>query len=250
MATQLLIYETAVPITQARHAQWSVDAGGNYAFSQHVNSVPLMVAEFARAQAEYPVIFAGSETAIMPAVILGMRGGENLYLDGQHQWKAKYVPAFVRRYPFVFSASADGATFTLCVDEAFAGCNQEGRGERLFDDAGKPTPYVQSVLRFLQGYQAEFGRTQAFCRKLQALDVFEPMQAQINLASGQTLSLTGFMSVNREKLHALPAETLAELAKSGELELVYLHLNSMQHFESLRERLDTAAQPAEAAAAA
>lgn len=249
MATQLLIYETAVPITLARHAQWSVEAGDNYAFSRHINSVPLMAAEFARAQAEYPLIFAGSEEAVTPAVILGMRGGENLYLDGQHQWAAKYVPAFVRRYPFVFSASADGATFTLCVDEAFAGCNQEGRGERLFDDAGKPTPYVQSVLRFLQGYQAEFARTQAFCRKLQALGLFEPMQAQVSLASGQILSLTGFMSVSREKLHALPAETLAELAKSGELELIYLHLNSMQHFEGLRERLNTA-QPAEAAAAA
>jgi hypothetical protein len=237
MATQLLIYETAVPITQARHAQWSVEVGEDYAFSKNVNSTPLVTAEFARAAAEYPIIFAGSEEALMPAVVLGLRGSENLYLDGQNQWKAKYLPAFVRRYPFVFSSSEDGKTFTLCVDEAFVGCNQEGRGERLFDEDGKPTAYVQNVLRFLQGYQAEFERTQSFCRKLKELDLYEPLQAQINLESGQIVSLTGFMGVSREKLNALPGETLAQLAKSGELELIYLHLNALQNFEALRERI-------------
>ena len=45
MATQMLIYETAVPVTQARHAQWSVEAGGDYAFCRNVNSVPKRVSE-------------------------------------------------------------------------------------------------------------------------------------------------------------------------------------------------------------
>jgi SapC len=246
MATQLLIYETAVPVSGARHADCSVEAGRDYAFARHVNSVPLMAVEFPRAAAEYAIVFAGAQEALMPAVILGVRGNENLYLGGEGAWQAKYIPAFVRRYPFVFSTADEGKTFMLCVDEAFPGFNREGRGQRLFGEEGKPTAYVDNVLKFLQEYQAQFQRTQAFCRKVKELELLEPMQAQVSMAGGQRLSLGGFWAVNRAKLKALGGERLAELARTDELELLYLHLQSMRNFDALREKL--AAAPAAAPA--
>ncbi|MBI2204443.1 MAG: SapC family protein [Candidatus Rokubacteria bacterium] len=120
MTAKLLIYETVVPVSRARHGTWSVEVGADYAFSRHVNSVPLMAVEFPQAAAEYPIVFSGTDE-VMPAVILGVRGTENLYLGGNGAWQARYVPAFVRRYPFVFSSGDDGKTFTLCIDEAFGG---------------------------------------------------------------------------------------------------------------------------------
>jgi len=241
MSTQLFMYESAVPLSGARHGGWSVEVGADYRFSRKVNSVPLMAVEFPRAAAEYAIVFSGTPEAFIPAVILGMRE-ENLYLAGQGGWQAKYIPAFVRRYPFVFSSSPDGKTFTLCIDEAFPGFNQEGRGQRLFGEDRKPTPYVANVLKFLEQYQVEFRRTQAFCAKLAELKLLEPMRAQANLKSGERLSLTGFMAVNRDKLKALPGDKLAELAKTDELELLYLHLQSMRNFSAMVERL--AGQPA------
>jgi hypothetical protein len=237
MTTQLLIYETAVPISNGRHAQCSVDSTGGYAFSRNVNAVPLLAVEFPSATSEYAIVFAGKDDTLMPAVILGMRGKENAYLDASDGWRAKYVPAFIRRYPFVFSKSGDGQTFTLCIDEAFAGFNKEGHGQALFGEAGKPTPYVENVLKFLQDYQAQFQRTQAFCEKLRKLDLLEPMQATMSLETGEKLSLTGFMAVDRKKLLALSGEVLADLAKTDELELIYLHLHSMRNFNNARERL-------------
>jgi len=237
MTTQLLIYETAVPVSNGRHGQSSVDSTGDYAFSRHVNAVPLMAVEFPSATSEYAIVFAGNDDALMPAVILGMRGKENAYLDADNKWRAKYVPAFIRRYPFVFSKSEDGQTFTLCIDEAFAGFNKEGRGQALFNEEGKPTPYVENVLKFLQDYQAQFQRTQAFCEKLRKLDLLEPMQATMSLETGEKLSLTGFMAVDRKKLLALSGDVLADLAKTDELELIYLHLHSMRNFNNARERL-------------
>jgi hypothetical protein len=183
------------------------------------------------------MVFAGTAEAVMPAVILGMRDKENLYLTPPGTWQAKYLPAFVRRYPFVFSTADEGKTFTLCVDEAFAGFNQAGRGERLFDDQRKPTPYVQRVLTFLQEYEAQFQRTQAFCRKLTDLNLLEPMQAQVTLGSGERLALKGFMAVNRDRLKKLSGDTLAQLAQTDELELIYLHLQSMRNFAGMRDRL-------------
>ena len=240
MATQLLFYESAVPVSAARHGNWSIEVGRDYSFSKKVNSVPLTAVEFPAAALEYTIVFTGSENAVLPAVILGVTGPENLYVDAEGHWQAKYLPAFIRRYPFVFSSTDEGKSFMLCVDESFKGLNQEGRGQRLFDDQKKPTAYVDGMLKFLQQYQVEFRRTRAFCTKLKELDLLEPVQAQVNLQSGGRMSLTGLMAVSRDRVKAQPGDKLAELAKTGELELIYLHLQSMRNFSLMGRRVSEA----------
>ena len=240
MSNLLLIYKTATPISRARHADCSVEVSGDYGFSSTVNSVPLMAVEFPEAAAEYAIVFAGNDGEVLPAVILGVRDNENLFLSdastsGSSTWGARYIPAFVRRYPFVFSRSND--QFLLCVDEQFAGFNREGRGRPLFNPDGTPSDYTDRVLKFLQEYQAQYLRTQAFCRKVQELDLLETMQADVVTDTGERMSLTGFKAINREKLKALPPEKLAELAKTDELELLYLHIQSMRNFEALKDRI-------------
>ena len=237
MSKQLLIYESAVPVSAARHGGYSLAPAPDYAFSAEVNAVPLMAVEFLRAATEYAIVFTQAGDQLMPAVVLGVRGDQNLYLSADKKWQADYIPAFIRRYPFVFSSSAEGKTLTLCVDESHPGVNREGRGERLFGDDGKPTPYVERVLKFLQEYQSHFERTRTFCNRVQELGLLEPMQAQVTTPKGDKLSLNGFLSVNREKLRKLDAESLASLARTDELELLYLQLHSMRNFNAVKDRL-------------
>lgn len=237
MSTQLLIYERAVSVNKQKHGDWSVKTGNSYDFAKHLNSVPLTAVEFANAATEYSIIFAGNEETVMPAVILGVRDQENLYLSEEGKWTSKYIPAFLRRYPFVFASSDDGQRFTLCIDEEFSGCNQDGIGERLFDTEGEKTQYLQSVLNFSSEYQGQFNLTQVFCKKLQELDLLEPMQAQITLLTGQKLNLGGFQAVSRERLKKLSDEQIATLAKTDELELIYLHLQSMRNFNAMVGRI-------------
>lgn len=235
MTVQMLFYGHAVPVSAARHAGCSVEVR-DHAFCRNVNSVPLTAAEFRSAAGEYPIVFAVSASGVQPVALLGLRAGENLFVSAQGEWQGRYIPAFVRRYPFVFSAGEDDKRFVLCVDEAFAGFNREGRGQALFTPQGQPTPYVGKVLRFLQEYRAQFLRTRAFCRRVQELGLLEPMQARVTLG-GRHLSLGGFSAVGRDKLKALTGDRLAELAGTDELELVYLHLQSLRNFEGLRSRL-------------
>jgi SapC len=254
MTKQLLIYEKAVPVTRNRHGDVSIKAGTDYGFAKDVNSVPLMASEFDLSCVEYAIVFSGEGKDIMPAVLLGIRDRENLYIDESGAWNAKYIPAFVRRYPFVFS-SQDKTTFTLCIDEDFPGVNRRGIGERLFDAEGERTRYLQSVLGFLQAYQAQFEATRAFCQRLSDLNLLDAMQAQFALRSGQRMTLGGFMAVNRERLKALPGETLARLAASGDLDLIYAHLHSQRNFTPTAERIvrvvgTDPGVPAEKAAAA
>src|SRR5262249_58760537 len=109
-------------------------------------------------------------------------------------------------------------------------------------EEGKASCCVEQILKFLKESQAQFRLTQSFCKKVQELDLLEPMQAQVELGSGERFLLGGFMAVNRTKLKAVSADKLAELAKSDELELIYLHLQSIRNFTALKDRLDRTAQ--------
>ena len=244
MATQQLFYRSVVPVSFQRHKGWAVKTGDTYAFAAEVNSVPVTAIEFAEAAAEYPVVFAGNEDSVFPAVILGARENENLQVAPDGRWLGKFIPAFVRRYPFVFSQDEAGKTFTLHIDETFAGCNQAGRGEQLFDADGNQTQYLRTVLGFLQDYQARFRRTRAYCDRLLELKLLQPTQAQFTLNGGEQRSLSGFMVVDRQKLKALPAETLSDLMAKDELECTFLHLASLRHFQDMLERVQPPAQAA------
>jgi SapC protein len=92
LATQLMIYETAVPVSHARHGNWSVEVGTDYAFCRNINSVPLMTAEFASAALEYAVVFGRTGETVMPVTVLGVRTDENLYVTKEGGWQAKYIP--------------------------------------------------------------------------------------------------------------------------------------------------------------
>lgn len=238
MTAQMLFYESAVPVRSGRHHDCSVEVR-DYAFCRKVNSVPLTVVEFRSAAGEYPIVFVDAGVSVRPAVVLGLRQEENLWISPEGEWLGRYIPAFVRRYPFVFSTGGE-ERFVLCVDEAFQGFNREGRGEPLFTPDLQPSAYVGRVLNFLQDYRAQFLRTQVFCDGLRDLDLLEPMHARVS-GDGVRFALGGFSVVSRDRLKRLPGERLAVLAGSDELELLYLHLHSLRNFAPLRERLPGAA---------
>ena len=243
MTKQLLYYENVVPVSEQRHRDWSLAPRTSFDFADQSNSVPLAVVEFPMAAQEYPIVFTGTEEVVQPAVILGLKPDENLFLNEEKKWNAKYIPAFVRRYPFVFSKSTkEDNKFILCIDEKYAGWNQEGNGKPLFDDNGERTEYLNNILNFVQDYQVQAMRTQDFCKKLQALDLLEPVSAKFKLPSGKQAAMTGFMAVNRKKLAELPGDKLAELAKTGELEMIYVHLQSLRNLSMLAPRVGEAIQ--------
>jgi hypothetical protein len=238
MTKQLLMYDKVVPLNAQAHKDLYIRAAKEYGFAKDLNSVPLTAVEFPSAASEYAIVFAGTDEEVMPAVIMGVETNENLYCgDEESSWKANYIPAFIRRYPFVFSNSSDGKKLILCIDESYNGCNVEGRGERLFDADGEKSLYLRNVLGFLEDYQLHFRHTQAFCKKLVELDLLQPMTAKVNVADSAPKVITGFFGIDRSKLKALPAQTLSELAQNDWLELVYLHLQSIRNFGANMDRV-------------
>jgi hypothetical protein len=239
---QMLFYESVVPVSKERHKDLSVERV-DFDFATSVNSVPLTAVELPLAAREYPIVFIGSEDTVAPIAVLGINGDQNQYLSEDKAWKADYIPAFVRRYPFAFARNEDSSQFTLCIDESWSGCNREGRGQRLFTDEGEQTPYLQNMLKFLGDYQAQFTRTQAYCKKLKELDLLEPMRAQFTLPGGEKRALGGFLCATRAKIGALDAEKIAELVKTNELELTYMQMASLNNLGSVVSRSATTKAP-------
>lgn len=242
MSSQLLFYNEVVPISAERHSNWHVRELKDYSFANKVNSVPLMAVEFLNASSDFPIVFAGDEEGVMPVLLLGMRNSENVFISSDGRWEGKYIPAFVRRYPFVFSLSEDGEKFYLCIDESYPGFNQEGEGPALIAEDGKPSEYTDGVLEFLSQYQAEFQRTQTVCKKLKDLNLLERKKVDATLPNGEELSLTGFFTVDRSRLSTLSSEAIVELVRSGAYELICHHLASLRNFNVLRDR-SSDAQP-------
>lgn len=245
MTKQLMIYENAVPISAEAHRDTSVKTGESFGFAAGINSVPLVAAEFEKAGAEYPIVFAGEGEGIAPAVVLGLQEGENLFLREDGGWDAAYVPAFLRRYPFVFATTGEnGETLTLCLDTAYAGVNTEGRGERLFDSSGERTQYLSGVLQFTTDYQAQHNLTRRLVAKLIELKLLEPATAQVTLPDGTSRTLSGFQRVSVERLRALDDATVVELFRSDMLMLIYAHLGSLAQLNELLKRAGAASREA------
>ena len=235
--SHFLIYDRIAPVSKTKHKDWSVSAGEDFSFAKSINSVPLTTLEFSSASMEYPIIFTGDEDEVMPAAILGVSDYQNLYVKETGAWKTKYIPAYLRRYPFIFSKSEDQQRLTLCIDEAFSGCNQNAKGERLFNNEGEKTSYLESVLYFNNKYQGAFVNTQNFCRKLKDFNLLDVMNAELTFSSGHRVNLSGFQAISRDRLKKLADEALLSMLKSDELEFIYLHLNSIKNFALMIDRV-------------
>lgn len=236
MNKQLLIYDRLVPVNRQHHRGVSVRRITSFDFARDLNSVPIVDAEFARVALEMPIVFARTETGLVSLALLGAAERRNAFVAQDGTWSGRYVPAFLRRYPFVFAVDDRSDRMTLCVDDTFPGLNQEDLGERLFDAEGTETTYLGTVLRFMEEYQATFTRTQGFCDRLQARDLLEEARIDYRLSTGQRGGVTGFWRVSAEKLRALPDADIAEMFRQGDLDLVQLHLLSMHNAEALVAR--------------
>ena len=236
MTKQLLIYDNVVPVNRQAHRDLAVQRTRSFSFARDINTVPIVDVEFARAALEMPIVFARTETGLVALALLGASEGRNAFLDADDAWTGRYVPAFLRRYPFVFAADSANDRMTLCVDESFEGLNTENKGERLFDSEGEQTAYLQQVLRFMEEYQATFNRTQAVCDRLQEAGLLEEARIDYRLPDGRSGGVTGFLRVSQEKLRALPDEEVVRMFRAGDLDLVQMHLLSLHNAEPLVQR--------------
>lgn len=233
-------YQRPVLVNPVLHSGFKIAPLRNYGFVGSTHAVFVAGIEFGDAGKEYPIVFTRINGEICPVVMFGLREGENLFVRDDGTWQGNYLPAFVRRYPFVLANIKGLATDTqlgVCVDEAYVGWNVE-EGEALFDENKAQTSYFKRTIDFLTRYQQEHNRTVQFCKRLDALGLLEAMDAQARLPDGRTFHINGLMVVQESRLASLGDVPALALFRSGDLALIYSHLSSLSNLQQLLHRVE------------
>ncbi|HET8748864.1 MAG TPA: SapC family protein [Ramlibacter sp.] len=247
---QQMYYEKPALLDREKHRHRRVTLNGGFAFARKSNSLYLAAVEFNEACKEYPIVFTRSPNGkTVPVAVLGLRDRENLFVDGQARWVARYLPAFLRRYPFVLAELPGDGSLAVCIDEAYPGLG-DTEGEALFEADGKETPFLKQTLDFLTRYQREAARTEAFCKKLEEHGLLKETSARADLRDGRSFTVNGLLVVDEEKLMKLPDAVALEMLRSGELHLITAHLLSLSNIQLLADRLAQRPEVAAAPAAA
>lgn len=227
------MYKNLVPVNKARHGSKKIKQvqGFNFAAGFHIASV--MAHEFARAASIYPVVFLEDkeQDGFRPVVLLGLDGGENLFVGADGKWQASYVPAIIRRYPFALASAGEVGKFTVCIDEGSDLVN-EADGVALFDDRGEPAEALENVKRYLGELQQMDMFTREFCRELAGLNLFTPLNMRVRQAD-QVKNINGAYVINEERVNGLSTDRFVGLREKRYLPAIYAHLVSLAQIERL-----------------
>jgi hypothetical protein len=236
----VMFYDKVSLLSKKIHKDLSIEQTSDFAFAKDTNSIALLAVEFTKAAKEYPIIFVKNGDYFFSAALLGLRDNENLFIqksDTAGVWNADYMPAYIRRYPFIPVSRGKHKKLTIGIDENYSGFNYSNKGERLFTGDGQPGSCLKQTMKFLNDYQEQHRFTIDFCKAVNELSLLEQVTLNAELNSGEKLSLAGLFTINRQRLAALETEQIEDLFRKGYLELIFSHLLSMDNFEKLMARM-------------
>jgi hypothetical protein len=225
---QVMFYKQIEPLSAEKHRTLGAkQIERPFSFLADQDVVPLTVNEFPFAGGSYPIIFAGPEK--MPLAVMGIRGGENLFVANGEVDPEVYLPAFVRRYPFVFATDQNGSgDMLVCIDRLAPMIGENTEAPFFIGD--QPSQFMANAIEFLKEFDLCGQATQIFVKTLMDMDLFEKKQTVISNVNekGESAQVTAdYYAVSEEKLVALPADKFNALREMNMIGPIYAHLVSL-----------------------
>lgn len=236
-ANQLpLFYKAPTPLDSQKHAALGLKKNFGLGFTKGINAVPVNMIEMPQICHFYPIAFSPDSNAT-PVAILGLRDNENLFLTDKDDWAEQaYIPAYIRRYPFIFSELPESEQLTLCIDMN-DNVVDENSEQKFFDAENKPSPLAQNALEFCKSYHAAAQQTLEFSKALADSGLLVERAAEINVGEGQKINFSGFRIVDEQKLQEMADEDFLEWRRKGWLPFLYAHLFSGAQWQRLTRLL-------------
>lgn len=236
----VLFYQKPEPLSSDLHGALGVrQIEQPFGFLRRAHAVPLTVTEFGMASSAYPILFVGDDYT--PVVAMGISPGNNLFVDEQGKTDPDfYVPAFVRRYPFVFATDQNSERLLLCVDRQAPMVTDQP--EIAFFENGEPTKFTQDAIEFCTEFERQRHATTEFSRLMQKFDLFEQKSVSFQPrdeqgeTSGDPQKIADYWAVSESKLDALSTEQFMELKNNGALGPIYAHLVSLLNWQRIIQR--------------
>lgn len=222
-----------VPLDSAAHRDLRIITTRGMAFGDGAMLALTFPAEFRQVQAHYPIVFQkDAEGRFLPVALMGLREGENLFLQGSH-WDAHYVPMSIERQPFLIGRDAGGLSVHIDLDSPRVSTTA---GEALFGAHGATTAFLERMTSLLGTLHEGMAEVPAFVDALLRHELLESFVLDVAEPDGGTHRLAGFYTIHEERLAQLAPEALVQLHRDGHLAAVYMAVASLSQFRGLIAR--------------
>lgn len=234
-----LLYSALEPLSTTVHGKMRIRGVDKAPAVGTAHAIPATVDEFPLLARHYPIIFAVGDQPV-PLVLMGLNEGVNAFMDedGRPIEKNLYIPAYLRRYPFLLARlRPDSDELSLCFDPTSGAIGDFEEGEPLFDEEGQPSAATKAILNFCEQFEAAGQRTGAFAEDLKKSGLL--MDGEVSIqpeGASQPFIYRGFRMVDEEKLRELRGDELRKMHQNGLLPLIYAHLFSMTQIRELFAR--------------
>lgn len=224
-----LLYNELEPLNRNRHGNFKIRRMEGLERVSKTHAIPVTVDEFAMAQRHFPIVFSAGDNPV-PIALMGLHEGTNTFFDkeGKLTDESIYVPAYLRRYPFVLARlREDSDELSLCFDPTADAIGEGKDGEPLFD-GDEPSEATKAILQFCEQFEQAGQRTQAFMTELKEADLL--MEGEVAIqpeGAQQPFVYRGFQMVDEEKFRNLRGDELRKLNQNGVLPLIMAHLFSL-----------------------
>ena len=233
-----LLYSALEPLNLQQHGTWKIRRLEKSPAMANVHAVPATVEEFPLLQRHYPIVFSVGENPV-PLALMGLNEGVNVFLDqdGVLIDREVYVPAYLRRYPFLLARiRPDSDELSLCVDPNSGAIGDFPDGEPLFD-GDQPSETTKAILQFCEQFETAGQRTGAFMDDLRASGLL--MEGEVAIqpeGAEQPFIYRGFQMVDEDKLRELRGDELRKMNQNGMLGLIFAHLFSLSQTRDIFSR--------------
>jgi len=233
-----LFYNKLEALNAGQHGNMKIRRIENAPQMGTTHAVPVTVDEFALLQRHYPIVFSVGGDPV-PLALMGLNEGSNVFLDptGLPNDQSIYVPAYMRRYPFLLARlRPDSDELSLCFDPTSGAVGEFDEGESLFN-GNEPSEATKAVLAFCEQFETAGQRTSAFIQELKTSDLLMDGEVAIQPeGAAQPFVYRGFRMVDEEKLRNLRGDELRKMNQSGMLALIYAHLFSLSQIRDVFSR--------------
>lgn len=205
-------------------------------YGHRVGAVVILPNEFAKAQREYPILFRkDSETGrFLPVALLGFEEHENLFLNDNATWSARYVPLAVRQGPFLIGLQQQEADQRLAI---YADLNdsriQQNVEPALFHTDGSASVTLNEIRDILSARHKGSELLEPMVEAFLKYNLLERVMLEIDLMHGATIKFDAGYTVHIENLMALESDAIVALHKSGFLSLAYNVADSVNNIQRL-----------------
>ncbi|AKM09659.1 SapC family protein [Croceicoccus naphthovorans] len=222
-----MFYKSLIPLNSNQHGAFKAKSTDKAPWLANEHAIPLTVEEFPMAQRHFPIIFSSGENPV-PLALMGLNEGVNVFFDEDGSMGTNcYVPAYVRRYPFMLARlQPDSDQLSLCFDPSTDLVGEFDDGEALFAD-GQPSEATQNILKFNEHFETAGQKTKAFIDELKKHDLLMDGELSIARDEGQPFVYRGFQMVNQEKLKEVRGDVLRQWNQNGLWMLIVAHLFSL-----------------------